>query len=157
VARVVTLAPMTPAAYEAWLTGAIEHYAQARSTADATSSADALERARTQFAELLPDGLDTPEHELLTLHDGDQSVGMVWLHTRSHPDGDHVFGYDFEVRTDLRRRGYGRAAMEAVEARCRARGIVALELNVFGDNLGARALYEEMGFAATALQMRKQL
>jgi ribosomal protein S18 acetylase RimI-like enzyme len=44
-----------------------------------------------------------------------------------------------------------------VEARCRARGVVALELNVFGDNLAARALYEEMGFAATALQMRKQL
>ena len=148
---------MTQAEYDGWLEHSIRHYAGERQKADASTPEQALTRAREQFAELLPDGLATADHDLFSLWDDDERVGTLWLNTRHAADGDHVFGYDFEVREDLRRRGYGRAAMEAAEEWARARGVVALELNVFGDNLGARALYEQMGFVPTSIQMRKPL
>ncbi len=149
--------PMTQADYDAWFDGQLESYAQSRARAGAEPLADARVVAAQQFAELLPDGLATADHELFTLHDGDQQVGTIWLAIKHRSDGDSWFGYDFEIREDLRRRGLGRAALEAVETLARARGIVGLELNVFGDNLGARALYEQMGFAPTAIAMRKVL
>jgi GNAT superfamily N-acetyltransferase len=148
---------MTQADFDGWVEHAIAHYAVARQSADASTPEESMALARKQFGELLPDGLATVDHELLTLWDGDEQVGTLWLNTRHHADGDHVFGYDFEIREDLRRRGYGRAAMVAAETHCRDRGAVALELNVFGTNLSARALYEEMGFEPTAIQMRKLL
>jgi GNAT superfamily N-acetyltransferase len=82
---------------------------------------------------------------------------MLWLHLEQKSDGLHAFGYDFSVRDELRRQGYGRAVMVAAEAVCRDRGVVSVGLNVFGFNEGARALYEQMGFETAAILMRKQL
>jgi GNAT superfamily N-acetyltransferase len=61
------------------------------------------------------------------------------------------------VWADLRRKGYGRAMIQAVEQRCREWGVVSIGLSVFGFNLPARALYEQTGFEVTAIQMRKRL
>ena len=89
--------------------------------------------------------------------DGDQEVGMLWLALTEKSDGLHAFGYDFLVPVDLRRRGYGRAIMVAAEQLCKEKGVVSVGLSVFGFNDGARALYEEMGFEITMLQMTKRL
>ena len=61
------------------------------------------------------------------------------------------------VREELRRSGYGRAIMVAAEDECRALGVVSVGLNVFGHNRGAQALYEQMGFEVTGIQMSKRL
>ena len=92
-----------------------------------------------------------------TALDADTEVGMLWLAFTEKTDGLHAFGYDFLVTTELRRRGYGRAIMAAAEEACRERGVVEIGLSVFGFNSGARALYEQMGFEVTMLQMSKQL
>jgi ribosomal protein S18 acetylase RimI-like enzyme len=47
--------------------------------------------------------------------------------------------------------------MQAAEGECRRRGVVSVGLNVFGHNLGAQALYEQMGFVVTSIQMSKKL
>lgn len=72
-------------------------------------------------------------------------------------DGPHAFVYDFEVCPEVRRKGYGRAILEAAEAQCREWGVVSVGLSVFGFNAGARTLYEQMGFEVAVLQMRKRL
>jgi GNAT superfamily N-acetyltransferase len=82
---------------------------------------------------------------------------MLWLGFTERSDGLVAFGYDFLVTSDRRRQGYGWAIMEAAEQVCRDRGVVEVGLSVFGFNSGARALYEQMGFEVTILQMRKRL
>ena len=51
------------------------------------------------------------------------------------------------VLPDARRRGAGRALVEALAAEARARGAGELFLEVADDNLAARALYLALGFA----------
>ncbi|WP_406046481.1 GNAT family N-acetyltransferase [Micromonospora sp. NBC_00898] len=96
-------------------------------------------------------------HRLWTVYDGDDEVRMLWLHLEQKSDGPHAFGYDFEVREELRRKGYGRAIMQTAEQVCRELGVVSVGLSVFGFNLGARALYEQMGYEVAAIKMRKRL
>jgi len=72
-------------------------------------------------------------------------------------DGLHAFGYAFEVRQELRRRGYGRAITLAAEQKCREMNVVSIGLTVFGFNRAAHSLYEDLGFEVTAIQMRKRM
>jgi GNAT superfamily N-acetyltransferase len=153
----VRLEPMTADQYASYRTSAESHYAESVAGSGAMSLENARAKAAEDFARLLPDGLDTEGHELFTAYDGDDPVGMLWLHFDRKPDGEHVFGYDFSVREELRRHGYGKAVMVAAEQLCRDRGVLSVGLSVFGNNTGARALYEQMGYEATSIQMRKWL
>jgi GNAT superfamily N-acetyltransferase len=127
----------------------------------AASRAVPLPEARRQAAEdherLLPEGVRTPDHYLWTAYEGDEPVGDIWLHVETKPDGLHASGYGFEVRQELRRRGYGRAIAAAAEQRCREMNVVSIGLTVFGPNKAAQRLYEDLGFEVTVLQMRKHL
>jgi ribosomal protein S18 acetylase RimI-like enzyme len=148
---------MTVGQYAEYRVGAETHYAESVAGSGSMSLENARQKAADDFARLLPDGLATEGHELFTVYDGDDPVGMLWLHFERKPDGEHAFGYDFSVREDLRRHGYGRAVMVAAERLCRDRGVLSVGLNVFGNNTGARALYEQMGYEPTSIQMRKWL
>ncbi|MGK5519396.1 GNAT family N-acetyltransferase [Micromonospora sp. URMC 107] len=151
------LEPMTDEQYLRYRQRAESSYARHIAESGAMPVPEAQQKAQEEYAKLLPDGLTTPGHHLWTAYDGADEVGMLWLHVEQKSDGPHAFGYDFEVRPDLRRKGYGRAMIQAVEKRCREWGVVSIGLSVFGFNLPARALYEQLGFEATAIQMRKRL
>ena len=154
---VVRLEVMTEPEYRAFRVAAEADYAGNIAESGMLPAREAAEKASEDFERLLPEGLATPGHELWSAYDGDRRVGMLWLHLEQKSDGLHAFGYDFSVREELRRQGYGRAVLVAGEAVCRDRGVVSVGLNVFGFNEGARALYEQMGFETTAILMRKQL
>jgi GNAT superfamily N-acetyltransferase len=132
-------------------------YAENIATSGSMPEPEALEKARADFDGLLPDGVDTADHEFWTAVDHDREVGMLWLAFTEKSDGLHAFGYDFLVTSERRRQGYGRAIMTAAEEMCRERGVVEVGLSVFGFNSGAQALYEQMGFEVTAVQMRRRL
>ncbi len=148
---------MTDEQYRRYRDGAVASYAQDIADSGLLPPAEAQQKARDDYARLLPDGLATEGHHLWTAYDGDVEVGMFWLNVERKSDGPHAFVYDFEVRPGLRRKGYGRAIIEAAEARCRGWGVVSIGLSVFGANVGARALYEQMGFQVAVAQMRKRL
>jgi GNAT superfamily N-acetyltransferase len=153
----VRLEPMTAERFTTYRADAVVYYGRHIFESGAMPEQEAMEKGEADFARLLPDGLESEGHLFLTAYDGDEEVGMVWLHLEEKSDGVHAFGYDFSVREDLRRSGYGRAIMVAAEQECRDRGVVAVGLSVFGFNLGAQALYQQMGFEVTAVQMRKRL
>lgn len=149
----VELRDMTPAEYAVFRPHIEEDYA----ANIAASGAMPVEEARTKSAEdltrLLPDGLASPGHRLWTAYDGTEAVGLVWVQLQDRSDGLHAFGYELEVREDLRRRGYGRAVVNAAFRACRDLGVHTVGLSVFGFNAGARALYEELGFRLTGQTM----
>lgn len=148
---------MTEEQYGRYRDGAEAEYARSIAASGAMPLAEAEAKARADYQRLLPAGLRTPGHRLWTVYDGDVEVGMLWLHTEQKSDGRHAFIYNVEVREELRRRGYGRGIMQAVDRWCREEGVVAVGLNVFGQNTGARALYEETGYEVVSVQMRKFL
>jgi ribosomal protein S18 acetylase RimI-like enzyme len=153
----VRLDPMTREQYDAYRVTAEHDYAEAIRASGSLPEAEAREKSAADFAQLLPDGMDSEGHRFWTAYDGNETVGMLWLHLKDTSEGVTAFGYDFSVPEDLRRRGYGRALMQAAEVECRALGVVSVGLNVFGDNLAAQALYEQMGFQVTSIQMSKRL
>jgi ribosomal protein S18 acetylase RimI-like enzyme len=61
--------------------------------------------------------------------------------------------YHLQVEPAARRQGVAAQLMRHAATAVRERGAQHLELNVFGDNSGAIALYESLGFAVTAQQM----
>jgi ribosomal protein S18 acetylase RimI-like enzyme len=153
---VVELRPMTPQEYDRWRGPAVVDYARAWVDSGILTADEATKRAEAQFAELLPDGLETARHDFLMAVDDEQDVGMLWVHFDESSE-QRAFIYDIEVWEQLRRQGYGRAIITALVERARQRGARSIGLNVFGSNPGAKALYEQLGFEVTATQMKLTL
>ena len=149
----VDLRDMTPAEYAVFRPHLEQDYAANIAASGAKSDEEARVKAADDLDRLLPDGLATAGHRLWTAYDGTDAVGVVWVQLQDRSDGLHAFGYELEVREDLRRRGYGRAVVAAAFRACRDLGVQTVGLSVFGFNAGARALYEELGFRLTAQTM----
>ncbi|GAA1730038.1 GNAT family N-acetyltransferase [Aeromicrobium alkaliterrae] len=153
----VRLEPMTADQYRTYRRVAERAYADNIVAAGMMPEPEARQKATDDFDGQLPDGVDSAGQELWTAMDAGDEVGMLWLGFTEKSDGLHAFGHDFLVTSERRRQGYGRAIMTAAEAVCRERGVVEVGLSVFGFNSGAQALYAQMGFEVTILQMRKRL
>ena len=114
---------------------------------------------RTRIQDLLPQGPDTPDNVLYTLHDPheDADVGVLWYALQRTPHATTAFIYEVEVFEAYRRRGYATQAFTLLETDAAARGATRIGLHVFGHNTAARALYEKLGYHATNINMRKEL
>lgn len=148
---------MGSAEFDEWLTSRVARYARERAQADALDEATSLERAERQFAELLPQGPQTPD-QLLRVAEDDHGtrVAVVWV--GPHPAvPDAAWVWDVEVEQDRRGRGYGRAVMLAAEDLARQLGRKHLGLHVFGENSVARQLYRSLGYDEVHVQMSKPL
>jgi ribosomal protein S18 acetylase RimI-like enzyme len=137
--------------------------ARAQWVKDLMSGADfddeaARAKADTDFAAWLPEGAATPGQFPFVVEDeaGDR-VGTVWIVERRRAGRPFCHLLDIRIDPGQRHRGYGRAAMQLVEAEALRRGYDGIELNVFGSNEVARALYRTEGYQETFVTMRKQL
>lgn len=153
----VRLQPMTQAEYDGWRVASVERYSQEFVKASILTDKDARERGEADFVRLLPDGIATDGHELYTAYDGSEEVGTLWLFSKESARGVEPFVYELAVHADKRRRGFGKAIMMLATDMCRQRGMVAMSLNVFGHNAGARALYDSLGFEVTSTTMKLAL
>ena len=153
----VRLEPMAREQYDAYRVTAEDSYATSIISSGALPEAEARTKAAQDFSHLLTEGFDTVDHHFWTAYDGDLEVGILWIKLSECSEGITAFGYDFEIREPLRRHGYGRAFMVAAERVCRELGVVSIGLNVFGHNIAAQSLYEQMGFQVTGIQMSRKL
>ena len=150
---------MTPAEFDEWQATIAEEYAEEQVAAGRWQREGAVQRARDEDAQRLPQGLETARMLLLRGVDADgEPVGRAWVGL-DHPRGapDVAFLYDIEVIETRRGSGLGRALLEAVEDAARQAGAAALELNVFGRNHTAISLYSSSGYGVVTQQMRKSL
>ena len=159
---------MKPERFSAWVAGQNEQYAAEKVKSGAWPAEGALERAKAEFASLLPSGIDTPRNHILDIfavtgspqshHPSEERIGTVWL--AQAPFGkapNHGWIFDVEIDVAFRGRGFGRATMTALEDYARAQGITEIGLHVFGQNPGAQALYAGLGYGVTGISMLKRL
>jgi mycothiol synthase len=150
----VVLRPLTAEGFADWAESNVADFAKELMTAAAISWETAIEDAHKQFRELLPDGLATPGQNLWDALDGDQKVGLLWIAVRDENAG---YVYDIAVDESQRGRGYGRATMDAGAVWCRDNGLKRLGLNVFGQNVVARRLYDSLGYLPVEETFKKSL
>ena len=99
--------------------------------------------ARPEWAQRF---LTTPDHHLCIAYDDDQPVGFVSGVETTHPDkGTEMFLYELAVRETSRRRGVGRALVEALAALARERGCYGMWVLTDSDNPAALATYRSAG------------
>lgn len=153
------LAPMRAELYAAYLKSAIAGYALDKVAAGSWPEAGAVERSRAEFLEQLPDGLATPDNFLYEIlaEDGGPTVGYLWLAVQARNGLRGAYVYDVVVLQAYRRQGHARRAFRALEARVAEIGLGSIGLHVFGHNPGAQALYRQLGYAVTGINMLKRL
>lgn len=153
----VHLRRMTDTEFEQWRLALARAYAAEQIASGHWAPEGAVDQALAGNDRLLPQGPATDGMLLLTAlgPDGDP-VGRVWIGLE-HPrwTADCAFLYDSEVDGEHRGRGYGRALLAAAEHVVRSHGVPSLELNVFGSNTAAIALYREAGYVVVQQQMRR--
>ena len=144
--------------WEAWRVASIRTYADEKVRAGTWPAEASQQRAVDEFATLLPQGQQTPGHEFRTVvTDADVTVGAVWIAPLRDIGSGSAFIFDIVIDADQRGRGYGRAAMEALEPLARSLGYDRIGLHVFGHNAVARQLYTSLGYVETDVQMEKRL
>ena len=153
----VTLLPMSQTDYDVLIEKAIKRYAEEKVHAGTWGQEEAQKNAEEQFELLLPEGLQTEDHELWTFMHGDESIGWVWLcYDPDHPQHEG-FIYNFILFEAYRGKGLAKQAMTALEEQAKSLGVKKLSLHVFAHNQIARSLYEKTGFAETGIYMSKPL
>jgi ribosomal protein S18 acetylase RimI-like enzyme len=148
-AQEITLVRLDRRHREAFVREELANYAEEQIRDAGWLRSEALDRAR---AELLPalerelDDAGEQGHDLWPAVRAD-GVAVGWLWVR--PDGERsgsAFLYQITVAGSLRRMGYGRAMLAALEERLLGDGIDELRLNVNVGNLPARRLYAALGY-----------
>lgn len=155
----IRLVAMTEGEFRRYLATAVVGYAEERLRCGDCTREQAKARAEADYAALLPQGLATPGMFLYTIHsDGAREpIGLAWLAMPGRDGPQSAYLYDFAIAPTHRRRGYGAAALGAVEGLARRMGARQVALNVMGWNAPARALYEKAGFRIAGIGMFKML
>jgi len=155
----VRLVPMTESEFSAYEQAEAQEYAGENVRAGYWAEAEAIDRAWKSHRLLLPQGASTAGHHFCHVVDekSGEHVGSIWWFEDREGSVPRAFVYHILVEPRWRRKGYGSAALMAVEAQARALGMVAVGLHVFAHNPEAIRVYERLGFRTTSLNMLKPL
>ena len=151
------LIPMTQTELEVFLERTIPEYAEDKVRAGHWAESEALERSRKEFANELPQGLQTKNNYLYTLYDGDNAVGLIWMRANIDRPTNDGFILELYVEEKYRGKGYGKQIMLLIEEKARELGLKAIGLHVFGSNKIAQNLYKAVGYEVTSVNMSKTL
>jgi GNAT superfamily N-acetyltransferase len=138
----IRLVPMNEIDYQAYADFSIADYAQEHVKAGSWSTAEALQEAKKQYQELLPDGLKTKNHYIYSIVDDElaSKVGILWFAVQERAQVPAAFVYDVLIYEAFRRRGYGEQAFKALETKVQELGLKTISLHVFGHNHPGRAM-----------------
>ncbi len=150
------LRKMSKEEFETYFENKIERYADVLSeNSYEDGNEDFYLKARTQLNNLLPKGVETPNHHLFNLTLENQVIGYVWI--KLEKGKKSAFLYEIFLFEDYRGKGHGTEVMASVEAWLEQEEIQFLKLHVFGSNTRARKLYEELGFEIAGINMVKTI
>lgn len=152
----ITFRPMQSSEYPKFIEYFVADYSIELAQAYGLSATRAKSQAQNEIADDLPFGVETADQVLLCIENEPGSVvGYLWY--RQDVEARSAFINDFYIFPAHRGRGYGKAAIKALEARLRRTGLQQLRLRVAASNGRARHVYEDGGFVVTGVNMFKDL
>jgi len=150
------LRAMTEPEYSAWLAETIPAYAADKVASGQWTEEASLALSKTEYAELLPQGLATSDNHLFSIVDGQAvAVGVLWFAVKTKFNARIAYVFDITVRPDRQRQGHAYRALLALESEVRSLGLSGIALHVFGHNIAAQALYAKLGFQPTNISLFK--
>jgi ribosomal protein S18 acetylase RimI-like enzyme len=149
----VELIPMNKREFEMYLQYNMQEYAQDQEESRHAAHEAAEQEAETQYHQLLPQGLETPDHTLCMIFDPQRvkNVGVLWFDQRREQGEKQVFLNDIVIFEEFRRRGYARLAMQELEERARELGAISIGLHVSAQNEAARLLYDKLKYTVAEM------
>jgi ribosomal protein S18 acetylase RimI-like enzyme len=155
----VTLRPMTSSEFAAYIAGLRESYARDRAKNLRDSLESQLAEADQQISELLPQGVQTPNHFLWQVIAEEEGasipVGNLWVFVDT--EARKAFIYDIQIDQPYQGKGYGGDTLTCLENELRPYAVRQIGLNVFGDNDSAFHLYQKAGYYIVATHMQKDM
>ena len=153
------LVPMRAKVYPSYLRESAAGYAEDNIASGRWPKEGALERSLAEMQSQLPQGLATPDNHLFEIvaTEGRETVGYLWFAVEERHGMRRAFIYDLGVKKAFRRQGHAWRALQALEQIVASLGLSSIGLHVFSQNAGAQALYRELGFAVTGINMRKPI
>ena len=152
----IVLTPMSHNDYDNWIESSISAYAEDKQKTHDYPPEEAIRLSRDSFQKELPSGVDTPGQHLFTIQNlSRETVGFAWFGVAEEYGIKRAFIFDIEITEAERGKGYGRAAMMALENEVKKQGINKIALHVFNFNETAKSLYQSLGYQITDLSMEK--
>lgn len=153
----VKLTPMDEKIFKDYYEQSMKDYAYEHVKAGNWKEEEAMQKAKEQFEQLLPNGLATKNHYLFSVLAYGEAIGSLWLYVTATEHEKKAFIYDVELEKDQRGKGYGKETMRVLDAYAEAENISQIRLHVFAHNERAIALYNQTGFEMTGHHMLKKL
>ena len=155
----IQLRTMTESEYLLYLENLHTGYADEQVKAGTWPADQAMELAKAEIREMLPDGLATVNNYLYSLFTPDETspVGVLWILIRERNKQKEAFIADIVIYDAYRRKGYGAQALKTLEEVVKGMGIHRIRLQVFGHNNAARDLYEKSGYEMVNIYMEKRV
>jgi ribosomal protein S18 acetylase RimI-like enzyme len=152
----IRLRPLRDDEFDEFLAAQQAEYARSLVDEAGLTPEDAVEKANADYTALFPDGVRQQHQRMSVVEDAasGEPFGRVFWAPRG-PKRAYV--YDLFIDERARGRGLGRKALELIEAEARADGLSGIDLNVWGRNEVARALYRTAGYYERAIAMSKEL
>ena len=148
--------PMNQKQFEAFQLSTTREYATMSAKQNDVPFEKALETAKIEVANYLPEGLKTKDHFFFNLSlDGD-SQGYLWFGLREQAGKKKIYIFDILVHESARGKGCGKFMLSWLESEAKQMGLNEIYLHVFGHNKVARGLYKSTGFQVTNLYMSKK-
>ncbi|WP_125768696.1 GNAT family N-acetyltransferase [Lapidilactobacillus wuchangensis] len=151
----LTLQPITAAAFQSWQQQAIKAYAQDKVTAGTWPAATALTQAQAEYQRLLPAGRETTDELIWTIYHEQQAVGTLWVHWDQ--TAQSFFIYDIIIQPEFQNQGFGQATLQALNQVAAKKQVQRISLHVFASNQRAYYVYQKMGFVPTDISMTKYI
>lgn len=142
---VITLVPMSADEVRHWLNESVKVFASELSEASGMKPDEALMRAESILAEVVPKGGETEGHSFRWIDSGTERVGKIWFGPMPATEGI-VHIWDIDIDPAFQGRRFGGSAIDLVAEEARRMDAVSLTLNVFETNPDAKRLYERKGF-----------
>jgi ribosomal protein S18 acetylase RimI-like enzyme len=120
-------------------------------------TAEAERLAADQQTEAFPNGQPADGHLVMEVITDGEVCGHVWIGPRALGDVKHWWVWDIEIAAAFRGRGIGRWVMAMAEDCARQRGASEIGMTVFGENVAARHLYDDLGYREVSLRLGKAL
>lgn len=153
----IKLIPISQPDFDSFLERDISTYAEQKVRSGNWQPEEALELSRKEHAQLLPEGRASKDQYLYTITEEGtgQKLGILWVNVKMEGSHKVAWIYDIEIDEAFRGKGYGKAALSALDELLTGMGVENVGLHVFGYNTTAFELYKKMGYEVTNIIMRK--